>query len=97
MNKIEFKRLIKTLVKEEMAKKNKMMEYENLPFSKSYPEIEGDKYGYNPEEDVEKSSRKKSFGEKTMDAVYSIVAILLGKKAEDVTSDEVKLYKKLKK
>jgi hypothetical protein len=97
MNKIEFKRLIKTLVKEEMAKK-KMMEVETMPFTKKGSgKIKGDEFGYSEEEDIEKSPRKKSFGEKTMDAIKEIVAKILKKDVKKVTADEVELYKKMKK
>ena len=97
MNKIEFKRLIKTLVKEEMVKK-KMMEVETMPFTKKGSgKIKGDEFGYSEEEDIEKSPRKKSFGEKTMDAIKEIVAKILKKDVKKVTADEVELYKKMKK
>jgi hypothetical protein len=97
MNNIEFKRLIKTLVKEEMAKK-KMMEVETMPFTKKGSgKIKGDEFGYSEEEDIEKSPRKKSFGEKTMDAIKEIVAKILKKDVKKVTADEVELYKKMKK
>lgn len=98
MNNIEFKRLIKTLVKEEMAKKKKMMEVETMPFSmKGSGKVKGDEFGYSEEEDIEKSPKKKSFGEKTMDAIKEIVAKMLKKDAKKVTADEVELYKKMKK
>lgn len=97
MNKSEFKNLIKTLVKEEMAKK-KMMEVETMPFSMKSPgKVKGDEFGYSEEEDIEKSPKKKSFGEKTMDAIKEIVAKILKKDVKKVTADEVELYKKMKK
>lgn len=98
MNNIEFKRLIKTLVKEEMAKKKKMTEQDYMPYSMKSPnEVEGDKVKYSEKDDVEKSPKKKSFGEKTMDAIEEIIAKILKKDVKKVTADEVELYKKMKK
>lgn len=98
MNNIEFKRLIKTLVKEEMAKKKKMMEYENPAFSDTrgnkgvpsgYPKfIES----YIPEDGSTKE--EKSFYQKLLRAIDR-VAEFFGKPKKEVKKEEaLQLVKK---
>jgi cytochrome oxidase Cu insertion factor (SCO1/SenC/PrrC family) len=93
MNKIEFKRLIKTLVKEEMTKKKKMMEYENPSFSDTrgnkdlpsgYPEFVE---SYIPEDGATKE--EKSFYQKLLKAIDE-VAKFFGKSKKEVTEKEAK-------
>jgi len=94
MNKIEFKRLIKTLVKEELSKKKKMMENEmNPPFSDTrgnkqlptgYPKFVE---SYIPEDGANKE--EKSFYQKLLKAIDE-VAKFFGKPKEKVTEKEAK-------
>jgi hypothetical protein len=93
MNNIEFKRLIKTLVKEELSKKNKMMEYENPSFTDTrgnkqlptgYPKFVE---SYIPEDGATKE--EKSFYQKLLKAIDE-VAKFFGKPKEKVTEKEAK-------
>jgi hypothetical protein len=93
MNNIEFKRLIKTLVKEELSKKNKMMEYENPSFTDTrgnkqlptgYPKFVE---SYIPEDGATKE--EKSFYQKLLKAIDE-VANFFGKSKKEVTEKEAK-------
>lgn len=102
MNNIEFKRLIKTLVKEEMTKKKKMMEYENPAFSDTrgnkevpsgYPKFVKD---YIPEDDSTKE--EKSFYQKLLRAIDNVAEFFGIEKKEVAEKDAKKrLNKEMKK
>jgi hypothetical protein len=94
MNNIEFKRLIKTLVKEELSKKKKMMENEMNP---SFSDTRGNKQlptgypkfveSYIPENGA--TEEKTSFYRKLLKAIDE-VAKFFGKPKEKVTEKEAK-------